>query len=581
MRKILFFSIFFALIFSANNALAYDGSGTTEDPYLIKTAEDLDNVRNYLNSPSVVFKLANDIDLTEFLADKENGWEPIGPEVANHFKGTLDGDGYSIVNMVITGKPDGAGLFGRLGSPGIIKNLNIVNADLDVARWCGILVSTNGSWEFTGGTISNCKVINSKISGQTCIGGIVGGNSALVENCAAIDIDATSLQKSVAGIAAENTGNGAAIKNSFTTGIVSGTEEVGGIVGIGSEGSLIESSYSFCYILGGVNCGGLIGYNRGSIKKCFASGDVEGQSAGGLVGAPNTGSIENSYATGNVLGFEGTDVFSGGLVGALYDCKVSNSYFAGSLEGTATRGGFTGRAIRVEFENTYFDASTAGTEQGIAEGESNVGEPTGLTYEQMQVRSNLEGLFGSGVWDIWEGKSYPYFTNQSAPATITATHTDRMEGTYRNEDIKEISFYTLDYGTINANVNIADGKWTAVFAEGTVRNGDYVNVILLEEGKMHSYAAVGIADGNSGIKGQSVNSSVKIYPNPAIEYITIAADASNVKINISDASGKIVLEKTYSGNNSYTVPVSNLPKGIYFVNITSEQKNVTQKLIIK
>lgn len=39
------------------------GKGTEENPYIITNSQELDNVRNYLNSH---FKLANDIEFTEF-----------------------------------------------------------------------------------------------------------------------------------------------------------------------------------------------------------------------------------------------------------------------------------------------------------------------------------------------------------------------------------------------------------------------------------------------------------------------------------------------------------------------------------
>lgn len=66
---------------SANvNAQFAGGTGTESDPYIIQTAEQLNEVRNYLDGNN--FRLDNDIDLTSYLAanSAENGWLPIGSD---------------------------------------------------------------------------------------------------------------------------------------------------------------------------------------------------------------------------------------------------------------------------------------------------------------------------------------------------------------------------------------------------------------------------------------------------------------------------------------------------------------------
>lgn len=70
------------------------GSGTETDPYLIESAKQLDEVRE---SPTSCFKLINDIDLTEFIAQHypEHGWLPI------YFDGNFDGNGKCITGLTI------------------------------------------------------------------------------------------------------------------------------------------------------------------------------------------------------------------------------------------------------------------------------------------------------------------------------------------------------------------------------------------------------------------------------------------------------------------------------------------------
>ena len=54
------------------------GTGSESDPYIIETAEQLNEVRNYLDGNH--FRLNADIDLTDYLTTNsaESGWEPIG-----------------------------------------------------------------------------------------------------------------------------------------------------------------------------------------------------------------------------------------------------------------------------------------------------------------------------------------------------------------------------------------------------------------------------------------------------------------------------------------------------------------------
>jgi len=77
----------------AVNALFGGGSGTSGDPFVIKNAVQLDNVRQYVNVADVYFSLAADIDLNVAPYNQGEGWEPIGSGELNAFKGTLFGNG--------------------------------------------------------------------------------------------------------------------------------------------------------------------------------------------------------------------------------------------------------------------------------------------------------------------------------------------------------------------------------------------------------------------------------------------------------------------------------------------------------
>jgi filamentous hemagglutinin family protein len=80
---------------------------------------------------------------------------------------------------------------------------------------------------------------------------------------------------------------------------------------------------------GGYSVGELVGSNSGTVNNSYATGVVNGTGdVGGLVGN-NSGTVNNSYATGSVTGGMGT-LSVGGLVGANYG-TISNSYATSSV----------------------------------------------------------------------------------------------------------------------------------------------------------------------------------------------------------------------------------------------------------
>ena len=74
--------------------------------------------------------------------------------------------------------------------------------------------------------------------------------------------------------------------------------------------------------------------------------------------------------------------------------------------------------------------------------------------------------------------------------------------------------------------------------------------------------------------------TVKVYPNPASNIITINTDnIQNGIINIYDTSGKNVMQKSLLQTN--VVNISSLIKGLYLYTVTSEKNQTKGKLIVK
>jgi hypothetical protein len=72
--------------------------------------------------------------------------------------------------------------------------------------------------------------------------------------------------------------------------------------------------------------------------------------------------------------------------------------------------------------------------------------------------------------------------------------------------------------------------------------------------------------------------NVRIYPNPAINFITLNNLPQKSIVDIFDINGKIV-KSFISDNQESKVDISELTKGIYYVKISNESKSLTYKFI--
>jgi hypothetical protein len=162
------------------------GSGTTDDPYQISTFDDW---REFMASSAdwdKHFVLTNDIDLLRFAIT------PVAPDMnasmpgfqGTEFTGVLDGNGHIIRNVSIT-QPgnDYVGLFGKIGSGGLIKTLAVENANFQGRDYVGGLVGLNYY-----GTIKSCYAFASvcRVDSGVMVGVLAGGNSGVISNSYAI-----------------------------------------------------------------------------------------------------------------------------------------------------------------------------------------------------------------------------------------------------------------------------------------------------------------------------------------------------------------------------------------------------------
>ena len=289
------------------------GTGTPGDPYRIATQADLLTMAADTSYYSNCFILTADINMggqvftTAIIAAGTSSTN--GSFQGTAFTGTFDGNGHKITNFTINGGSNCyLGLFGYINSGGSVKNL--------------------GLEKFT-------------VSGDILyVGGLAGGNHGSVSNC--YSTGAVSGGDEVGGLVGLNWSG--SISNCYATGTVSGSWEVGGLVGINFHyytevNGVISNCYSTGAVSGGDEVGGLVGYNYWStVSNCYSTGAVSSTSyVGGLVGNNNDGSISNCYSTGAVSGTS----YVGGLVG-INGSSISNSFWDTESSGQTTSVGGTG-----------------------------------------------------------------------------------------------------------------------------------------------------------------------------------------------------------------------------------------------
>ncbi len=304
--------------------LFWAGDGTSSDPYIIKTAYHLGNVKTVMDAnptTGLYFRLDEDIDLENAV------WEQVN-QVSPHTPYTIyfDGNNHSISNFSIAQNTMGlSSFFGEIA--GEVKNLTFNTATIETGGSngsAGVLCGIANGLTVTNVDASNVDITITNDCGETTgVGGLIGyAVNSTISGCdlTGCDIDLNSTN----------------------------TQNVGGLIGRLREGasSVTDCSVSNATIAARYCAGGLIGKvgctdGPVNIKGNTTDGmtvsfrDSESgskQGAGGLIGlieatgepavAVNVGDASNPITVTN-LAISQTQGYVGGVVGNIMDGNVT------------------------------------------------------------------------------------------------------------------------------------------------------------------------------------------------------------------------------------------------------------------
>ena len=293
------------------------GIGEPNDPYLIYTAEQMNQIGSNPEDWNKRFKLMADIDLNAYTNDQFNiiGGNP-------PFTGVFDGNCHVISNFSYTSPDkDCIGLFGYVyrfsGKQAEIKNLGLIDPNINAGT--GDYVGSLIGW-LDAGTITGCYVEGGNVVGDEIVGGLVGAHGHRIP---------------------------------------------------GFDPSVIPPyppyTISYCYstsrVKGTIYVGGMVGFNTGRITNCYSMGSVFGNDiVGGLVGQDGDwgldptwgGKMLNCYSTSHVVGQSNT----GGLVGLnVWGMIIYNCFWDIQTSGWTTSDGGTGKTTAdMQIASTFLDA---------------------------------------------------------------------------------------------------------------------------------------------------------------------------------------------------------------------------------
>ena len=397
---------------SGGASTTFQGSGTSESPYLIYTGEDLALLASGTTYISKHLKLMDDIYLNRDFKNYENWgltdtdkniWRP------GSFSGVLDGNGKTIYGLYTDSTKDYQGLFQQMVDA-TITNLSISHSYIVGTSHVGALC---GDWS------ADARSYEERISNVSNFGNVYGSGNDVGGLMGSLWVDETNFL----------------IGHCYNYGSVTGgSSSVGGILGgcdhDAPDDIILQYCANFGDVIGGGHVGGIVGYGfYNKLYYCYNEGAITGEGAVGGIAGANFGysdsRILHSYNTGkvsstaiSVQSYTRYDI--GGIVGYGDGGSIEYSYNIGEIlfEEVVSSfvGGITGYIEGDDCLTSTYWLSTCGASRGIGNLSSDT-NATPKTQAELKMQTTYVGWendFGT-IWAIDStgviNDGYPYLIN--------------------------------------------------------------------------------------------------------------------------------------------------------------------------
>ena len=337
-------------------------------------------------------------------------WTPLGTE-ASPFTGTFDGGGHSIKGLTVTASSDldNSGLFGY-AKGATLKNVSIIGAKVDGDEHVGILLGNAKQVNISGVMTSGI------VTGRDHVGGIVGDASGSADN-----------------------GEFTSISNCMSTaGVFSRSYQAGGIAGI---------------------------VNAGNIDKCFFYGSATAEE--GFAGAGGISALIDG----------GAGTFTNNVSAAFYikgSASVGNSDPNNDYEHAHSIVGWNNNGSEnfgTNLSSTATVIYSAGKERDHADLAGDY-QGTETSVADLQKSATYTGLGWGSEWSLADGR-YPVLAGMTVPfdgydiAVYTPADVNVVGGNYES-GAKSALGRTVSILSSNDNVATVSGTKISFVGVGTV-----------------------------------------------------------------------------------------------------------------
>lgn len=505
--------------------------GSEEYPYIIRTEEELNNIKKNEETLNYNYKLGNDIELTQ-------PWSPI-PSYGKVF----DGNYFAIKNMTITDESlnssnnnnvntaqssspiTNAGFVSILEKTGVIKNLFLEDLNIDcsiefVGSFAGTSKGVIQTSEATG------KIKNNTTNGTSYVGGVAG--QILSESDFKTKIDRCGFEGEI-----ESSGS---------------TQTIGGVAGQ-NQGGNISETYSRTFVKNGQNnFGGIVGLNQGTSNF--------------------TADIYDSYF---YLTNTSSQINFSNMRGIIY--SNTNSSQENNITGNYYGGKLSSSEVLLKPIGDNFKSSTNGYLTSILSSNDNVefeDKTKFVTVKYSNGEDNRLWNFNS-VWDIPNNSNYPILNVYSSVGSV----------------------YLIDVSSITTNNHISTAQqlYDVLNDPDTTETYMIANDISLDANSSQSFIWGDSSSNHSlpvSFKGTIINGTTidettgKTRP-CEIKNITIKNEQANSNVGLvkslaSSAKmvGLVIKNVTITGesNAAYVGVLAGVSFGAHIYNVKVEQVTV-------